>query len=251
MNVLIVGYGRMGREVEKHLLARNHSIAGIVDPFVDTAEKKLTAALLEKADMAIEFSLPEKIMDNIRLYAETGVPAVIGTTGWDNERQAAEKLIKNKNATLMWGSNFAIGAHMFFYLAEKAAELLNNIPGYDIWLHETHHNKKKDSPSGTALTAAGKVLGAYSGKTEIMPDKLDRQIESHELHVSSSRGGFVHGTHSVFLDSANDTIEITHRARNRCGLALGAVLSAEWLIGKKGFFQIEDYIKELFPGGRN
>ncbi|MBN1649175.1 MAG: 4-hydroxy-tetrahydrodipicolinate reductase [Spirochaetales bacterium] len=250
MRVLIVGYGRMGKEVEKKLIERGHSISAVVDPFVEGAEKKLTPGLLENTEMAIEFSLPDGIVENVEMYARYKVPAVIGTTGWDSERANVRKIILDNNASLLWGSNFAIGAHMFLYLTGKAAALLNSIPGYDIWLHETHHNKKKDSPSGTALAAAGRVLENYSGKTEIMPDKLDRQIRENELHVSSSRGGFVHGTHSVILDSMNDTIEITHRARNRCGLAIGSVLAAEWLINKKGFYSVEDFIDELIPGGR-
>lgn len=247
---MIVGYGRMGREVEQILLSRKHSIAGRIDPFADGAERELTPALLKAADAVIEFSLPEGVVENCRLYAESGVPAVIGTTGWQDSREDVKKMIEKKNGTVMWGNNFSIGAHMFFYLSERAADLLNRIPGYDIWMHETHHNQKKDSPSGTALTAAERILSTYNKKTEIMPEKLDRQIKDHELHVSSSRGGFINGTHSVFLDSAADTIEITHRVRNRGGLAHGSVMAAEWVAEKKGFFQVEDFINEIMAGDR-
>lgn len=251
MEVLIVGYGRMGHEVEKALKERNHNVCGTVDPFVPEAEKKLSLSLLEKADAVIEFSLPEGVAENVSLYALSGIPAVIGTTGWDSEREKVKKIIDENNGSLIWGYNFSIGAHMFFHLGSIAAEMLNSIPGYDIWLHETHHNKKKDSPSGTALTAARRIMEKYPVKNSVMPDKLDRQIKENELHVSSSRGGHVPGTHTVFLDSANDTIEITHRARNRSGFAAGSVLAAEWLADRKGFYQVEDFINELITGGNS
>jgi len=251
MNVIIVGYGRMGHEVEKALKERNHSVSGIVDPFVPEADKKLSLPLLEKADAVIEFSLPEGVIENTSLYALSGVPAVLGTTGWDTERAKVKKIIEEKSGSLIWGYNFSIGAHMFFHLGGMAAEMLNRIPGYDIWLHEIHHNKKKDSPSGTALTAARRIMENYPVKNLINTEKLDRQIEGNELHVSSSRGGHIHGTHTVFLDSANDTIEITHRARNRSGFAAGSVLAAEWLSDKKGFYQVEDFINDLITGGNS
>ena len=251
MDILIVGYGRMGHEVERALSERGHNVCGMVDPFVPEASDKLTPDLLEKSDAVIEFSLPEGVPDNVSLYAAAGVPAVLGTTGWDAERPKVKKIIEDNNGSLIWGYNFSVGAHMFFHLGGIAAEMLNRIPGYDIWIHEIHHNKKKDSPSGTALTAARRILEKYSGKTKLVPEKLDRQIEKNELHVSSSRGGHVPGTHTVFLDSVNDTIEITHRARNRSGFALGSVLAAEWLSGKKGFFQVEDFISDLITGGNS
>lgn len=244
MNVLIVGYGRMGCEIERILIERGHSIAGRVDPSGSGDYSELTAAALAEADSVIEFALPASIRTNAELYAEAGVPAVVGTTGWDSRRDEIRECVKQKGGTYLWGSNFSIGAHMLFILAEKAAALVNSAPHYDIMVNEYHHKLKKDSPSGTALTLAEKILNISNQKNEIVEETLKRAIKPNELHVGSVRGGSIPGTHTVTLDSDADTIVITHTARNRGGFALGAVLAAEWLQGKKGFFRVEDFISE-------
>lgn len=244
MNILIVGYGRMGREIEKILLERGHSIAGRVDPSGSGDFTELSAAALAGADAVIEFALPASIRENAELYAEAGVPAVVGTTGWDSRREEIRECVENKNGTYLWGSNFSIGAHMLFILTEKAAALVNSAPHYDIMVNEYHHKLKKDSPSGTALTIAEKIIDISDQKKSIVTETLKRAITPEELHVGSVRGGSIPGTHSVTLDSEADTIEITHTARNRSGFALGAVLAAEWLQSKKGFFRVEDFISE-------
>ena len=244
MNVLIVGYGRMGRIIEQILTERGHSIAGRVDPSGSGDFKELSASVLAEADAAIEFALPDSIRENAGLYAEAGVPAVVGTTGWDARRDEIRSCVEERNGTLLWGSNFSIGAHMFMMIAEKAAALVNSAPQYDIMLNEYHHKLKKDSPSGTALTTAEKIIDISRYKNKIVTETLDRAINPDELHVGSVRGGSIPGTHTVTLDSDADTIEITHTARNRNGFALGAVLAAEWVADKKGFYRIEDFISE-------
>ena len=248
MNVLIVGYGRMGHEIEKILLSRGHSIAGRVDPSGSGDYKELNPEIVRNADAVIEFSLPTSIKENAELYADAGVPAVVGTTGWDNIREDVREAVEKRNGTYLWGSNFSIGAHMLFILTEKAASLVNSANHYDIIVNEYHHKLKKDSPSGTALTIAEKIINISDQKFKVVTETLDRAIEPDELHVGSVRGGSIPGTHSVVLDSDADTIEIRHTARNRSGFALGAVLAAEWLKGKKGFFRVEDFISESLGG---
>lgn len=238
----------MGREIEEILVERGDTVVARVDKGGSGDYEKLTKEILEKhkPDAVIEFAGQDCVIENAELCGEMKIPVVNGTTGWNNRIDTVRHMVSRLDSTYLYGSNFSIGAHMFFSLVEKAASIINPIPGYDIFMSETHHNKKVDSPSGTALTTAEKILEKNTRKTEIVREALlDRRIEDHELHVASVRGGSVPGTHSVFLDSLADTIEITHRARNRKGFALGAVLAAEWLIGKKGFFSVEDYIRDL------
>ncbi len=246
MNVIIVGYGGMGREIEAVLTSRRHSIVARVDPSTGVGDHDaLTSDLLSRADVAIEFAHADGVVDNARAYAEAGVPAVVGTTGWDDRRSAVRRIVEERNASYLWGSNYSVGAHLFFALVERAAAMLNPLPDYDIMVMEIHHNRKKDSPSGTALATAKRILDANERKSRIVDSKLDRRIEPDELHVASLRGGSVPGVHTVYLDSAADTIEVKHTARNRGGFALGAVMAAEWLPGKHGFLQVEDFINEL------
>ncbi len=250
MNVAIVGYGRMGREVEKALRERGHTVAVRVDPNQDDADSgSLTDDTLEGADSVIEFSLADAVLDNARVYSSTAVPAVVGTTGWEEVSNEVRSLFESSGAYL-WGSNFSIGANLFFDIVEHAARLINNVDVYDILMYEIHHRRKKDSPSGTALTTAQRIVDAVERKRKIVTEKLDRKIEADELHVGSVRGGDVPGIHTVMLDSQADTIEIRHTARGRTGFALGAVLAAEWLCGRKGFYSVQDFIEETLGRGR-
>jgi 4-hydroxy-tetrahydrodipicolinate reductase len=184
----------------------------------------------------------------------------VGTTGWKDEEPAVRAAVRGADIGFLRTSNFSIGAHIFLTLVEEAARLVNTITDYDVLIHEIHHNRKKDSPSGTALSAAARVLKNLSRKKRVVTERLDRQIEPDELHVSSSRTGSVPGIHTLLLDSVFDSIEIVHTARSRGGFALGAVLAAEWLAGsgpdgaaagsagekKKGFFEVEDFIYAIF-----
>jgi len=248
MKVVIVGYGSMGREVERALLERNHTIVARVDPGpVNGDVHDLDESLLRSAEVAIEFGAGAGVVQNAQRYAGAGIAAVVGTTGWEGSRDAVRKLVEESGIAYLWGANFSIGAHLFFELVEDAARLIDSLPQYDIMMFEAHHNRKKDSPSGTALTAAARILAASSRKRRIVDTKLDRQIEPDELHVASLRGGSHPGLHSVIVDSPADTVEITHTARNRSGFAVGAVLAAEWLVAgrKRGFLRVEEFIQEL------
>lgn len=235
----------MGREVEAILEKRGHQVAGRVDPSGSGDAEAVSAELLSQSDGVIEFALADGVEANAKLYAEAAVPAVIGTTGWEERREAVKELVLSRDATLLWGNNFSVGANIFFALVSRAAALVNEIEEYDLMLNEYHHLRKKDSPSGTALTAAEKVLEQVDRKTAIQTETLHRAIEPHELHVGSIRGGSIPGIHTLTLDSAADSIAITHTARSRGGFALGAVLGLEWLGEKRGFFSVDDFVQDI------
>jgi 4-hydroxy-tetrahydrodipicolinate reductase len=247
MKVVIVGYGSMGHEVESVLLQRGHKVICRVDSAGNGDAKTVSPDLLREAEGVIEFALPDGILENIRIYSETSVPAVIGTTGWDKLRSQAGDIVKQNKSALLWGNNFSLGANLFFDLVSRAAALINSIEEYDIMVNEYHHKRKKDSPSGTALTIAEKILQNLDRKKVIQPETLNRTIRDDELHVGSVRGGSIPGIHRVTLDSDADTIEISHTARNRGGFALGAVRGLEWLSGKTGFFSVDDFIRDILP----
>ncbi|HET6485211.1 MAG TPA: 4-hydroxy-tetrahydrodipicolinate reductase [Spirochaetia bacterium] len=251
MKALIIGYGSMGREVERVLLDRGHSVAGKIDPAQPGATATaLTAELARGVDVALEFSHAEAVLGNVRIYAEAGLSAVVGTTGWYGKLDEVKGIVGSRIGFL-YGSNFAIGAHLFFALAAAATELSNSCPEYDILGWEVHHKRKKDSPSGTALTIAKIITGASNRKKKVVTERLDRAPAPDELHFASVRGGEVPGTHTVVLDSLFDSIELTHRARGRGGLALGAVRGAEWLAGRRGVFDVSDFIRDILGGGRS
>lgn len=256
MRIALVGYGRMGREVEAILADRGHELSLVVDPvFKDapTADgpprtERLSAEALAGCDAAIEFSLPAGVVTNVRAYAEAGVPAVVGTTGWLDELDEVRRTVEGADVGLVYGSNFSIGAHLFFRIAEQAAALVADVEEYDLLIHEMHHRGKKDSPSGTAITLAEAVMRAAPRKRRMETARLDRAPEPDELHVSSSRGGWIPGTHTLYLDSLADTIEVRHQARSRGGFALGAVRAAEWIAGRSGLYTVEAFIDELVGG---
>jgi 4-hydroxy-tetrahydrodipicolinate reductase len=251
MKVAIVGYGGMGREVEKVLLDRGHEVTARIDPAQKAADaKELTEEIARGSDAAIEFSHAGAVLDNARSYARLGLSAVVGTTGWFASLDELKKILETAKIGYLYGSNFSIGAHLFFALVAAAVELSNPCPEYDIMGWEVHHRRKKDSPSGTALTLARIVTARSVRKTRVVTEKLDRPPAPDELHFASVRGGDEPGTHTILLDSTFDTIELTHRARSRGGFALGAVRAAEWLAGRKGLFEVNDFIQEILQGER-
>jgi 4-hydroxy-tetrahydrodipicolinate reductase len=244
MKIILVGYGQMGKLVETVATQRKHRITVRIDP-VGGETDRITAEQAGEAEGVIEFSTPDAPPDNARLYSELGLDAVVGTTGWYDHLDSVRQIIEKGNTGYLWGSNFSVGANLFFKIVAQAAKMINPIPEYDIMGYEMHHKRKKDSPSGTAETIAGLILENNDKKTRLVTEKLDRAIEADELHFASLRGGEIPGVHTVILDSAADTIELTHTARNRVGFALGAVMALEWLKGKRGFFSVEDFIREV------
>ncbi len=247
MRVLIVGYGSMGKEVEKVLLARKHTITSRVDVADEVGDtQSLTEDLLIQSDAVIEFSLSEGLIERVRRYTDAGKPAVIGTTGWEEERKTVEEMTRKTNSPLLWSSNFSIGAQLFIRIVREASKLVDTIPEYDIMMYEMHHSNKKDSPSGTAIGIGETILKHIERKKTITTERLDRKIKPEELHIGSLRGGSIPGVHTVLFDSAADTVELKHTARNRGGFALGAVMACEWIIGKSGFFTMDDFLNSIF-----
>jgi 4-hydroxy-tetrahydrodipicolinate reductase len=249
MRAVIVGYGSMGREVERALVERGHSVVARVDAAAGRGDAPvLTPQIAAKADVAIEFSTADAVAANARLYAGLGLSAVVGTTGWQSKLDEVATIVALSSIGYLHGSNFSIGAHLFLALVGQAARLIDPLPEYDILSWEVHHRRKKDSPSGTALAMAKVITSVSSRKKRIVTERLDRPIAAEELHVASVRGGEVPGIHTVLLDSLFDTVEITHSARSRGGFALGAVRAAEWLAGRKGMFTVDDFIADLLGG---
>ena len=246
MRVAIVGYGSMGREVEKVLRERGHELAGRVDPAEPGADAPtLTEEMARRSDVAIEFSHAEAVLENARTCARLGLSVVSGTTGWYGKLEELRQIVAASKIGYLYGSNFSIGAHLFFALVAAATELANPCPEYDLLGWEVHHKRKKDSPSGTALTLARIITAKSERKRKVVTERLDRAPASDELHFASVRGGEVPGTHTVLFDSAFDTIELTHRARSRGGFALGAVRAAEWIAGRQGVFEVNDFIADI------
>ncbi|MFW6223750.1 MAG: 4-hydroxy-tetrahydrodipicolinate reductase [Spirochaetota bacterium] len=246
MRTAICGYGRMGHEVERVLERRGHDIVARIDPGSEAADHdRPTADNLTNADVVIEFADGDSVLRNARAYAEAAVPAVVGTTGWEGDFAEVRKTVTNAGIGYLIGANFSIGANLFMKIVTDAARLVNRIPDYDLLIHEAHHKHKKDSPSGTALTLATRILDQVDRKDTLVTEVLHRAIQENELQISSVRGGSIPGTHRLTLDSEADTIEISQVARNRGGFALGAVMAAEWVRERSGFLTVDDFLADL------
>ena len=227
MKIAIVGYGKMGKIVERIALERGHSVVARFDIDNNVGGAGLTAESLAGADAAIEFSTPEATMDNIRRLVSLRVPTVVGTTGWYAQLDEVRQLVESNDAALVWGANFSIGVNLFFKLVREASALFARYNQYDPFLIEAHHQFKKDAPSGTALVAARMMREAYGDRTPA---------------AVSVRAGHIPGTHEVGFDSEADTITLTHTARNREGFAAGAVLAAERIVGKQGLYEFPELL---------
>lgn len=243
MNIAIVGFGRMGQKIKELAENRGHTIDVIVDPVHKEATcLNLSQANLEKVDIIIDFSLADAVLKNIKIAAKAGKNIIIGTTGWYDQLEELEKIVKENNIGALWSANFSIGVNLFYRAIEKTAELFNKYEEYDIWGTELHHNNKADSPSGTAKELSKILLEKLSRKNKVVYDKLDRKIKPNEIHFSSTRGGAINFSHTISFDSPSDTVTLNHNARNRDGYVLGAIKAAEWLLDKKGLFTMNDFL---------
>lgn len=238
MKIALIGYGKMGHRIEQAARKNGHEIAATLDVAAPDATIKLDAhnprslsdALFElQIDGAIEFSNPASAVQNMKTILPLGIPLVVGTTGWYDSADEIKSFAKKCNGILLYSSNFSIGVNMFFKIVSEAARLFEKFPEYDSAVWEMHHNQKVDSPSGTALTLAQKILANTKLKTAIEENAFHEKPRAGVLHVSSTRCGTTPGTHTVFFDSDADTIELTHRARNSEGFARGAVFALEQL----------------------
>ena len=243
MKIALLGYGKMGKIIEGIALSRQHEIVLKIDK---DNQHDLTVENLQKADVAIEFSTPGTVLDNISTCFSAGVPVVVGTTGWHNMMASVKANCEESGNTLLYATNFSVGVNIFFHVNKILAKLMNNYPYYEVQVEEIHHTQKLDSPSGTAITIAEGILDNLENKKEWAnvltndPGAENNTIDADQLLIESHRIENVPGTHTVIYDSEVDSIEFKHTAHNRNGFALGAVLAAEWVQDKKGFYSVED-----------
>lgn len=243
MHIALVGYGKMGKMVEKIAHNRRHTIVSKIDP--QGSHKALSADALHGADVCIDFTHPDAVLSNIRTMAHCRKNIVVGTTGWYDRLDEVKKIVAVNKVGLLYAPNFSIGINLFLQIVAAAAELINAFPDYDVGMIESHHNQKADSPSGTAHAIAKQLLNRIMRKKKIVETLDNTQLPDDAIHLASLRCGAIPGTHSVIFDSPADTITLSHQARTREGFALGAVLAAEWLSGKQGIFTIQDIFKEV------
>ena len=230
MKIALVGYGKMGKIIDEISQSRGHEV---VARLKETPNRES----LKDADVAIEFSNPEAAFENIKVCLENKIPVICGTTGWLDKKPEIERIAVEQNSAFLYGSNFSLGVNLFFAINEKLAKLMNNVDEYQCQLEEIHHIHKKDAPSGTAISIAEGII--ENSKYEAW--KLD-ETKDKELGIFAIRVDEVPGTHSVFYRSEVDEIEIKHTAFNRNGFALGAVIAAEWIVGKQGVFSMKDVL---------
>ncbi len=237
MKLALIGYGKMGKIIERIALERGHEIVSKIDiNNLDDFESEAFAS----ADVAIEFTAPSVAVQNYRRAWKAGVRVVSGTTGWTNEHPELMQEIVDNGHTLFWASNFSIGVNIFFELNKHLARIMNNFPAYDVEMTEVHHTQKLDAPSGTAITLAEGILENIDRKNNWA---LDTVSNAEEMKIKAIREGQVPGIHTIRYESAVDSIEMTHDAKSREGFALGAVVAAEFTQGKSGFLGMADLMK--------
>ena len=227
MKIAIVGYGKMGRIIERIATERGIDVPLKLDEFNNANFEGITAENFKGVDVAIDFSVPAAAVQNIVRIASLGVNLVVGTTGWQEDMEHVKSVVAGREIGMVWSPNYSIGVNAFFRIVNEAAKLLSHEEDYEAWAWEIHHSAKKDAPSGTML----KLL-----------DEMKQGGYSRKVDVAANRAGKIPGTHEIGFDSAADTITLTHTARSREGFALGAVKAAEWIQGKKGFYEFGDIL---------
>jgi 4-hydroxy-tetrahydrodipicolinate reductase len=224
-NLAIVGYGKMGKLIEQLAPEYDFQVALKLDEFNNADGAGLIARNFAGVDAAIEFSIPAAVLGNVEGIAALGVPLVVGTTGWLEHIDRVKRIIEAHRTGLVWSPNFSIGVNVFFRLVAEAARLLAAEPGYGAWAWEIHHSAKKDAPSGTLLK---------------LVEEMKKAGYARHIDVGSNRAGAIPGTHEIGFDSGADTITLRHTARSREGFARGALKAAQWIIGKKGFYEFSE-----------
>ena len=249
MNIAIIGYGNMGHEIGKIAKAKGISVKSIIDPHHKGAtHKEINEKSMKGVDVCIDFTIPSAVLDNIKKISKFKKNVVVGTTGWHDKIDEARSIVKKSGIGLIHASNFSIGVNVFLRIVGNAAKIINNMEDYDIYGYELHHSKKIDSPSGTAKAIGEILIRNIKRKNKMLFEKIDRKIEPNELHFASVRAGSIPGIHVLGFDSSADTIELKHTARNREGFALGAIMAAQWIHDKKGFYGIDDMMKSILGG---
>jgi len=236
MKIALIGYGKMGKAIEEIALQKGHEIVLTIDQH---NLNEFTKENLVKADAAIEFTSPHTAYENVKTCISLGVPVVCGSTGWTEKLEELKQFCNEKNSAFIYSSNFSIGVNIFFEVNKRLAALMASHHDYEVILEETHHTQKKDAPSGTAITLAEQVLEQVKRKKQWVNELSDNP---DDLEIISQRIDPAPGTHSIKYSSAIDDIEIIHTAHSRKGFAAGAVLAAEFLKDKKGFFTMKEVL---------
>lgn len=227
MKLAIVGYGKMGKMVESLAPEYGFEVALKLDEFNNANFSGITAENFKGIDAAIEFSVPEAAVENIERISALGINLVVGTTGWLKEMDRAKAAVAKHGTGLVWSPNYSVGVNVFFRAVAETAKMLANEPGYEAWAWEMHHSMKKDAPSGTLLKAV---------------DGMKRAGYDRKIDVASNRAGRVPGTHEIGFDSPADTITLRHTAHGREGFASGSLKAAQWVVGRKGFYEFTDVL---------
>lgn len=241
MKLALLGYGKMGHIIEQIAIDRGHQITLRIDAL---NPEDLTPENLQKADVAIDFSTPNAVLKNIDVCFSAGVPLIVGTTGWYDKLPMIENKCIAGNNSMLYASNFSVGVNIFFHINKVLAGIMNRYSQYEVQVEEIHHTQKLDSPSGTAITIAEGIIDQLDRKAEWVNELVGNNVETivkpAQLLIESHRIEEVPGTHTVIYSSEVDEIEIKHTAHNRTGFALGAVLAAEWIKDRQGFYSISD-----------
>ena len=239
MKIALLGYGRMGKEIEKIALKKAHEIIVFIDDKEDWEQKQ---DLLKTADVAIDFSLPEVAKHNIFTCLKINLPIVVGTTGWHNDLEEITSFCEKKEGALLWASNFSLGVNLMFKINAYTAQLMSKFSEYHVSIHEIHHTQKIDAPSGTAISIANGILEHIKKyKNWFLQEGKDKTNPNH-LPITYDRVEKITGTHFIDYQSDIDKISLKHEAFNRQGFAKGAIVAAEWLIGKKGVYTMADVL---------
>ena len=236
MNIAIIGYGKMGHEIEIICRERGHNIVCTIDA---NEEAKFESNEFKSADVAIEFSSPKSALNNYKQAFAANIPVVSGTTGWLDDIEEVRKACEKDGQTFFYASNFSLGVNILFAVNKHLANIMNDFPEYEVHIDETHHIHKLDAPSGTALTIADGILQSLEHKKQW---KLDQQNSKEDLRINAFREGEVAGIHTIKYESEVDSITLSHDAKSRKGFALGAVVAAEFTANKKGFLGMEDLL---------
>lgn len=231
MKIALLGYGKMGKEIEKVALQRGHDI--VIKADIDTVYD------IKKADVAIDFSIPNAAFNNILNCLKNNIPVISGTTGWLDDYEKVVNLCIERNGAFIYASNFSLGVNIFFELNKTLAKMMDQLKQYEVNIEEIHHTQKLDAPSGTAITLAEGIIDNSDYKNWRLQEKLN---DGTDLPITAKRIENVPGTHTVSYDSEVDSINIKHTAHNRQGFALGAVIAAEWLVGKSGIYTMNDVL---------
>ena len=236
MNIAIIGYGKMGKIIEKLAIQKEHSIVLKID---DSNLNELTVENLKKADVAIEFTGPKVAFGNISLCFDAGIPVVSGTTGWLDKFNEVKERCETEKQAFFYASNFSLGVNIFFKLNQQLAKIMNKFEGFNVSVDETHHSHKLDAPSGTAITIADDIISEVKRKENWVKEKTEND---KQIAIKSFRIGEHPGEHTVTYSSNTENIAITHESKNREGLAQGALMAAEFIIGKTGVLGMNDLL---------